>query len=277
MKAAAQIASPNARCIQWKAELSGGLALDSVTVAYAPQNNAPVVKAISVFAVAAATQSAKASAAGSPANTVYTVTVSDSGDQTAGASSGTPTQALSRTVAQQVQITWQAEDPDGDRLVYALHFRGEDEREWKLLKANLRENTYLLDGDVLADGKYYFRVTASDREVNPAASARDAELVSSPVLIDNTPPVVRLSPPRRTGGDVEVRVEAVDAASALRRCEYSLDAGSWVPLEAEDGVTDSASESFVVRIGNVSPGEHVLVVRAADSANNMGLAKIVLR
>src|SRR5438477_604753 len=82
----------------------------------------------------------------------------------AGQSTGTPTQTLSRAGTTQINISWQAEDPDGDRLVYALYFRGEDETQWKLMRANLHENSFALDGDVLADGKYFFRVVASDRE-----------------------------------------------------------------------------------------------------------------
>ena len=62
----------------------------------------------------------------------------------------------------------------------------------------------------------------------------------------------------------------------LRRCEYSVDAGTWTPLEAQDGVIDSPREKLVVRLENLSAGEHVLVLRAVDSANNAGLAKVVL-
>src|SRR5262249_53875910 len=133
------------------------------------------------------------------------------------------------------------------------------------------------DGDALADGRYFFRVTASDREANPLASAREAELVSVPVLIDNTPPVVRVGAPRRNGSSVELDVEARDAASPLRRCEYSLDAGPWILLEAADGVIDSPQENFQVRLQDVASGEHIVVVRAIDSAGNAGLAKVVLR
>jgi len=75
-------------------------------------------------------------------------------------------------------------DPDGDRLLYSLYFRGEDESQWKLLRANMTENTYLLEGDVFADGRYYFRVTASDRPSNPAEFARNTELISTPVVYD---------------------------------------------------------------------------------------------
>src|SRR5439155_235262 len=147
---------------------------------------------------------------------VYSITVTDTGDAAPAMSTGTPTQTPSRAASQQLNLSWQAEDPDGDRLVYSLWFRGEGERDWKLLKTNMHENTFAVDGDALADGRYFFRVVASDREANPPASARDAELVSSPVLIDNTPPVVTAGPPRRTANGIEVDFEAVDAASPLR-------------------------------------------------------------
>ena len=276
MSAPGSVASPNARYMQWKAELNGDAVLDAVTLAYIPQNTSPVVKSINVFSVATPVSALKMAPQPSAAG-AYTITVTDTGDAGASPSSGTPTQTLSRAAAQQITITWQAEDPDGDRLIYALYFRGEGEREWKLLKAQLRENTYTIDGDALADGRYFFRVIASDREVNPPASARDAELVSVPVVIDNTPPVLQVSPPRRNGGSVELELDAIDAASPLRRCEYSLDAGPWTPIEAADGVIDSQRESFRLRLQDVPAGEHVLVLRATDSAGNAGLAKVIIR
>ncbi|HYK17778.1 MAG TPA: hypothetical protein VEV37_07140, partial [Bryobacteraceae bacterium] len=186
-------------------------------------------------------------------------------------------QTLSRAAGSQIQITWQADDPDGDRLIYSLYFRGEDESDWKLLRANIFENSLLLDGDVLADGRYYFRVVASDRPSNAADSAREEELVSAPVLIDNTPPTVTLSAPRRAGERAEVDADVVDQTSPLRRCEYSLDAGPWLPVEAADGITDSPREQFHIAIDRLRAGEHLLVVRAYDSAGNAGLAKVVVR
>jgi hypothetical protein len=270
------VTSPNARYVQWKAELSGKAALDAVTIAYIPQNTPPVVKSINVFTVPAPASAVKSTPQVSAAG-AYSITVTDTGDAGASPSTGTPTQTLSRAAAQQISVTWQADDPDGDRLIYALYFRGEDEHEWKLLKAQLRENSYTIDGDALADGRYFFRVTASDREANPPAAARDAELVSVPVLVDNTPPVVQVGAPRRTGGSIALDFEAVDAASPLRRCEYSLDASPWTPIEAVDGVIDSPRESFALRLRDVPAGEHVLVLRATDSAGNAGLAKVVIR
>jgi hypothetical protein len=271
------IASPNARFIQWRAEFTGSATappeLDSVTVAYLPQNTAPSIRSITVSAQPAAPAAGKNLM--SNASSAFSVTVTDTGDATSAV--GTQAQTLSRPAGQQILISWQADDPDGDKLIYSVSFRGEDEREWKLLRADISENTYLLDGDVLADGRYFFRVIASDRPSNPVDQARQAELIGPPVLIDNTPPVLTASAPRRTGTAVEIEIDAQDRGSALRRCEYSVDAHPWVPVEAMDGVTDSAREQFRIHIDNFPPGEHLIVIRAYDVAGNAGLAKVVVR
>ena len=163
-----------------------------MTLAYLPQNSPPVVKSINVITQSApATQAAKA--ATSTSSAAYSVTVTDTGDTSASASAGTPTQTLPRAASQQITVTWQAEDPDGDRLVYNVYFRSEDATPVDAAaRAALHENSITFDGDILADGKYFFRVVASDREANPPPSAREAQLTSAPVMIDNTPPVVTI-------------------------------------------------------------------------------------
>jgi hypothetical protein len=267
------IRSPNARYIQWRASLdAAGASIENVNLAYLPQNNPPVVRSINVTMQPNGQAGLKAAATSTQA--AYSITVTDTGETSTPA--GTPTQTLSHGAGSQIQVTWQADDPDGDRLLYSLFFRGEGEKEWKLLRANIAENSLLLDGDVLADGRYYFRVIASDQPSNAANVARTDELVSSPVLIDNTPPVVSLTAPRRNNNHVEVDADVTDQTSALRRCEYSLDAGPWTPVEAADGVTDSPREQYHIAIDQLRPGEHLLVVRAYDSANNAGLAKVVI-
>jgi hypothetical protein len=295
--AGSRITSPNARYIEWKMDMAGGVAsgpgatpagsspagstpagstpaLTSVTLAYLPQNSPPVVKSINVVTQSVATPTT--AKPGSSVGAAYSVTVTDSGDVST-MSTGTPTQTLPRAASQQITITWQAEDPDGDRLIYSVYFRGEEESQWKLLKANTHDNAITFDGDVLADGKYFFRVMASDREANPPPSAREATLVSAPVMIDNTPPVLTIGGVRHSGSSAHIEFEAVDAASALRRCEYSLDAGGWVPVEAADGVIDSLREKFVLDLTGLAAGEHLIVIRAADSANNTGVAKVLLK
>ncbi|MBC8167315.1 MAG: WD40 repeat domain-containing protein [Bryobacteraceae bacterium] len=273
------IGSPNARFVQWRAEFtSDGLqspSLTGVTLSYLPQNNPPAVRSINVVTqVVPAPLSGKANSTASSSST-YSITVTDSADSGASTLSGTPTQTVSRGLAQQIQLTWQADDPDSDRLSYSIWYRGEDETLWKPLRVNIAENILTLEGDVLADGKYLFRVVASDRPSNPASAARDAELVSPPVMFDNTPPLVKATA-RREGKTIILTAEASDASSALRRAEYSLDATAWVPLDSTDGVVDGQRESFTLQLNNASANEHVIVVRIFDGSNNAGLAKVVV-
>ncbi len=275
------VTSPNARYIQWKAELTAGggePAVENFSLAYLPQNASPVVRSIIVTTgTSTATAPAKSTTAtGGAATTAYSITVTDTGDAGPATSTGTPTQTISRATSQQLIVSWQADDADGDRLVYALYFRGDGEKEWKLLKTALHDNVVNLDADSLADGRYFFKVVASDREANPPDQAREADLISAPVLIDNTPPAVHVSDSRRDGNQVVVNFAAVDATSALRRCEYSLDAGPWMALNSVDGVIDSPAEQFRL-VAPIPAGEHVLVLRAVDSGGNAGLAKLVIR
>ena len=275
----ATINSPNARFVQWRADLAsdGDVTplLSGVTVSYLPQNNPPVIRSLNVATqLAASTATAKSTQ--QPASSTYSVTVTDTGEAGASSLTGTPTQTVSRGVSQQIQISWHADDPDGDRLVHALYFRGEEESQWKLLRGNFLESSLVLEGDVFADGKYLFRLVSSDKPSNAAGTARETDLTSAPVLFDNTPPTVRAGAPQRAGGSVELEVEASDSASGLRRAEYSLDATAWIPLEATDGVVDGQQEKFRLRLENLSPGEHLIVIRAFDSSNNAGLTKVVV-
>lgn len=275
----AAITSPNARYIQWKVELTAGAtppSLDSVTLTYQPQNTRPVVRGITVMPQWTARPPSTSTAA-AQANAAYSITVTDSTDPGPATSAGTPTQRVERSGQPQLYISWTAEDPDSDLLAYSVFYRAEDETGWKLLKDNLKENTHVQDAETFADGRYFFRVVASDHPANTPGDAREAELVSPPVLIDQTPPTVTLAPPVREGAAFVVRATATDTASPLRRAEYSLNAAPWKLLRADDGITDSPRETFTLRLEGLAEGEHSLVVRVLDAAGNPGLARIVLK
>jgi hypothetical protein len=282
--AGTKTSSPSGRYVQWKVEMQGpapsassdGVSLDAVTLSYLPQNNRPVVHSISVTPqwVAVPSKPGATPAAGAP---TYSVTVSDSGDSGPSTATGTPVQQVNRTGVLQLFIAWQADDPDNDRLVYTLQVRGEDEREWKTLKQELTDNTFLLEADTLADGRYRFRVTASDRLSNPPSQARESDLESPSVLLDQTPPRVTLAAPRVTAQGLEIEVDAEDALSPVRRAEVSIDEGPWRPMECADGVADSRHERFTVRLSAPAPGEHAVTVRVYDASGNAGLARRIIR
>jgi len=274
----ALIQSPSGRFIQWRAEWPAGSAarINTVDIPYLAQNTPPVIHSITVSSVIG-TNAAKSAANAPGSSSAYSITVTDTGQAPAASSGTTATQTASRLQTTQTQISWQADDPDGDKLVYSVYFRAEDENEWQLIRSRMFENTLLLDPDVFADGRYFFRIVASDAPSNATRYAHETELVSTPVLIDNTPPSVTPGAPNRNGASLDIDIEASDNTSPLRLCEYSLDAGFWQPIEAADGVTDSPRERFHLHLDKLRPGEHLLVFRVYDSANNAGLARVILR
>ncbi len=278
----APITSPSARYVQWKAQFRAAGAkapvLERVRLTYLPQNSAPLIHGIDI---SASTAEESSSPAGSPATTPstdstasFSITVSGAADGSASSATSTPQQTIPAGKQKRLAINWQTEDADGDKLVSELSFRGEGESAWKLVKKDLSETSFPIDSDTLADGMYWFRVTVSDSPANPPESAQSAERTSQPVLIDHTPPAVRLA---ATNARASVQFEAADAASMLQSGEYSIDAGPWVPIFADDGIVDSRREMFTVRLPDLAAGEHLVTLRVRDLAGNAGLAKAVIR
>ena len=201
----------------------------------------------------------------------YTLTITDTGEASSSTSAGTASLLASRPAGRQLMLSWVAEDPDSDTLQYSLHFRGEDESQWKLLKQELTENSYTIDADTLADGRYIFRITASDTLSNPSASARTTEFSSVPVQLDQSVPTLEAI---LSGQPLSIK--CTDSASPIRRIEYSMNAGRWILLEAADGIYDSREESATA-ILTLPVGESIITIRAFDSSLNVALRKLTLK
>jgi len=175
-------------------------------------------------------------------------------------------------------VRWQADDPNGDLLVYDLYFRGMDEKDWKLLKEDVKGSFYIWDTESCPDGIQLVRVVASDVPSNPPELALSAERVSEPFIVDNTPPVVRkLKVEKQSHGKLVIRGEAEDKTSSLKKAEYSIDSGDWKIIFPQDGIFDSKKEKFTFTTDVLSPGEHTIVIRITDFSDNIGVGKLVAK
>jgi len=175
------------------------------------------------------------------------------------------------------KIEWKATDPNGDQLRYAVYYRGQGEKTWKLLKDKLKGTTSLdWNTDRVPDGEYTVKVVARDAPANPPGSDLSAEKESLPILIDNTRPrVEKLAAKAQPKGKCIVTGTAQDASSFVAKLEYSVDAGDWVAFFPSDRILDSPTEPFSFTIDGLQPGEHTIVVAAKDAAGNSGSAKTV--
>ncbi|MDX6575092.1 MAG: hypothetical protein QOE96_1045 [Blastocatellia bacterium] len=272
-----QINSPKARFIQWRAVLRGARGalqnqpeLDDVSVAYLPRNVAPEVLSITIL----------------PSGVALLPQLQIPVDPNIEASGldasifGMVVQVQPRRVYQRGAraLQWLGEDRNNDTLEYTVYYRALNETTFRLLKDHIRETFYTVDGASLADGRYVFRVFASDRLDNPPGLALSGERVSEPVDVDNTPPVVRSSgPPQITGDGVRVIFDVEDATGRIKRADVSVDGGAWHEVFPDDGIADSARERYSLNLAIAGPGEHTISMRAFDNSNNPGNVSVTIR
>lgn len=269
------ILSPAARYLQWRAvfRASGAACptLNDVTVSYLSRNLPPQVRSLNV-----STSAERTSPIGAPSG----VGISPGGPNAppSPSPSFSPAQSGGSGPARApTTLSWQADDPNGDQLVYSVYVQATDEQEWHLLKDRLRQTSYTVEPNTLPDGKYVARLVASDEESNPPQAARSSELVSAPFWVDNTPPQVRILKQEVTGGRIQVQFQAQDDTSPLRSAETTVDRDDWYEIYSDDGIVDSRLETFTVKADKLEPGEHILALRAFDTAGNAGLGKAVIR
>ena len=171
---------------------------------------------------------------------------------------------------------WAVRDANQDKLTYRLEIRGESESEWKVLEDNLESDYHSWDSTAFADGFYRVRVTVSDRLSNPHGHAETDTRASEPFLIDNSAPTLSNLSAERVDARLRVLLDAADAASKIRRAEYSIDGGEWTPIVPTTRLFDSGSLSFDFETGEVDNSEHTVAVRVRDSRGNVVAGKAVV-
>jgi sugar lactone lactonase YvrE len=284
-KSGAAMEAPSARFAQWKAIIHDGRpgdGIDWVSLAYLPRNVAPVIDGIALQDPGVRVQSQTGIAIGQP--TVVTLKMPPSPNTTGViiTQSGAPAKfelPPQGTLQKGYQsVLWSAHDDNDDELRYAVYFRGENEREWKLLKDKLDQKFYSWDSTTLPDGAYYLKIVATDAPSNTPAFALNTGRESERFEIDNTPPVIedlRVGPPSgKMSGGHPASFTARDTSSAIERAQYSLDGGEWILVAPSTGISDAPLERYDFGLPALPPGEHTIAVRAYDRFENVGSAKI---
>jgi hypothetical protein len=277
--AGAQITSPRARFIQWRAVLktpagAGGASaatqMEDVSLAYLPRNVAPEVISITALPVGVGLLPIVQMQADPNIET------SGLDPTLFGAVAQVPPRRVFQRGARSLQ--WQAEDRNNDTLEYSLYYRSLNESDFRLLKDKLRDNFYTVDVAALADGRYVFKVVATDAPDNPGGQALTSERTSEPVDVDNTPPEVRtVGAPQVAGDHVRVAFDAEDVIGMVKRADYSVDGAAWRSAYPDDGIADSPRERYSFDLPITGPGEHTVSLRAYDLSGNVGSIRITVR
>lgn len=170
-------------------------------------------------------------------------------------------------------IKWVADDPNGDELRFDLMMRNVGDPSWRLLKDGMEDPFYSMKSSQLPDGYYQFKVRATDARANPDGLERTDTRESRAVLVDNTPPEVAPLKVTVSGHKATARTSVKDAVGPLMEATYALDGGEPHPILPDDGLLDGPREDLTIRLPELTPGRHVLTVRAADEADNEGFGE----
>jgi hypothetical protein len=270
----AEAGIPPARFVQWKAVLHSGSTaprLDSVLLNYLPKNVAPDFDDVSVQ-VGVRYQSLP--------KTVDNTTPP-----------GTPAQHFDAPPPttrdrDSIGVKWSVHDDNDDQMIYSVYYRGDGETRWLLLKDQLTDKFYSFDASLVPDGAYTVKIVASDAPSHSPGQALTAEKESQRFEVDTTPPQIQNLKGAVDGGNIHIMFQAVDSFSAIKRAEYSIDAGDWQFVDPVGQLSDSKTESYDFHApipapqntsGSSGSIEHVVVVRALDRNDNMNSAKVVIR
>ena len=154
-----------------------------------------------------------------------------------------------------------------------MHIRKEGWPDWVRLGdgSPLTEPNHAWDTTTVPAGLYRVKVSASDRPSNNPGDALSADRESDAFIVDHEPPGIAIVPGPR-GAAVALK----DRYTRLVKAAYALDGGEWVPVFPDDGLFDTQSETLTIKVPDLKPGTHILVVRATDAAGNVGTEDAVL-
>lgn len=168
-------------------------------------------------------------------------------------------------------MTWEAEDENGDNLVFSIQMRREDESQWRVLKEKWTDTAYAFDTVSFPDGVYFLKVIASDSPSNPPGMDLNSEKVSQPLVIDNSLPLIKNFQAVKEKDKLIVTFQAEDSLSSIEEVKYLVRPEEWKSIFPEDGMCDSKQESFKITLTLPPGSDNIITIRVKDSQGNVGV------
>jgi hypothetical protein len=166
-------------------------------------------------------------------------------------------------------LTWNAEDPNGDSMVYDVFYRSAGRPPWIRLEKDFKETLKVWDTNTVSDDRYEIKVVAKDTPDNPVGTALSYARVSDLVMVDNTPPVIHVERLQPDGKKLHVRAVIKDALSPVTSAKYTIDSNDeWKALSPTDDIFDSPEETVDFTVEDLDVGPHRIVIMAEDDPGN---------
>ncbi len=173
-------------------------------------------------------------------------------------------------------IYWEANDPDGDQMIFDLFLKREKDPVFNKLVEGVQEGAYFLDASPYPDGVYIVKILVEDLSSQPYL-LHDQR--SARFIIDHSPPEVKDIKKRIIGDSVTVSGIALDELSPILAVFYNTPATptmretGWKSAIPVDGVFDEHQELFSFK---VAKGFKYIAIRVFDRHNNTKVLRLEL-
>ena len=244
-----QITSPPARFVQWRSTLSTSVAtaapvLEKARVASVHFNVAPNIEDLKIHIGPPPKERQNNKQGSSPNNKIRSA-------------------------------TWKAKDLNDDKLLFAVYYKGINEKNWKLRKKELTDPSYTWDSTSMPNGRYELKVEATDKLSNMENEAISIKKISNPFDIDNTQPVLAEIKSNPTDDSTfQISCVVTDELSPISSASYKIDSAEhWQAMFPEDGILDSHREVLLLETKKREGEEHTITIMVADASGNKSVAR----
>ncbi len=167
-------------------------------------------------------------------------------------------------------ISWEAEDPNRDKISYTVLIKEEKDKNWRVVKSDYTETIISLDTFIFEDGIYRVKIVASDVLSNPLNLSLQSEKISAPFFIDNTPPTVENLSFKEVAGKIQLTFTVKDNITPIKEVYYSFELGKWFVAFPKDGICDSMVENFILEIPR---DKKDVVIKVMDTLDNVTVVR----
>jgi len=170
-------------------------------------------------------------------------------------------------------VVWDAEDKNGDSLLFSIFIRNEENSRWRILKDEWEEKIFAFDTLSFPDGNYFIKIEAGDSPSNPLGMDLKSEKISRQVIIDNSLPVIKNLQLKRDKDRVIISFLAEDASSFIKDVQFLIRPDEWRTIFPKDGICDSKIEEFEVTVPLPLKADNLITIKVKDSRDNVGVAR----
>lgn len=173
-------------------------------------------------------------------------------------------------------IYWEANDPDGDYLLFDLYLKREGDPVFEKLAESVYENAYFLDAYPYPDGVYIVKLLAEDLPTQPSPLNDER---TTRFIIDHSPPKIKDIRKEMIGDSIAISGVAMDELSSISVVLYNTTATKikrevgWRSAIPVDGVFDEHQELFSFK---VLKDFKYIAIRVVDRHNNSKVERLEL-